>query len=78
MRQPAATDRSTQGELGDGTLVPFADSLWTTTTPIRFAMTWFPHVITVVRLADRGVLLHSLCKPSDSFRRATPQRQAAT
>lgn len=69
MRQPAPTGRWTQGELGDGTLVPFADSLWTATTPIRFAMTWFPHVMTVVRLTDGGVLLHSPCQPSDGLRR---------
>jgi Domain of unknown function (DUF4336) len=32
-------------------------------------MTWFPHVMTVVRLPDGGVLLHSPCKPSDDLRR---------
>jgi Domain of unknown function (DUF4336) len=69
MRQPDPTAGWTQGELGDGTLVPFADSLWTATTPIRFAMTWFPHVMTVVRLTDGRVLLHSPGKPSDHLRR---------
>lgn len=47
-----------------GRLEPFAESLWTATTPIRFAGTWFPHVMTVVRLDDGGVLLHSPCEPS--------------
>jgi hypothetical protein len=51
-------------------VVSFADSLWTATTPIRFAGTWFPHVMTVIRLADGGILLHSPCQPSDSLRRA--------
>jgi hypothetical protein len=49
---------------GDGKLVPFTDSLWTATTPIRFAGTWFPHVMTVVRLAGDNLLLHSPCRLS--------------
>jgi hypothetical protein len=49
---------------GDGKLLPFTDSLWTATTPIRFAGTWFPHVMTVVRLAGDNLLLHSPCRPS--------------
>lgn len=49
---------------GDGKLVPFADSIWTATTPIRFVGTWFPHVMTVVRLSDGTLLLHSPCEPS--------------
>lgn len=49
---------------GDGRLKPFVDSLWTATTPIRFAGTWFPHVMTVVRLRDGSVMLHSPCRPS--------------
>lgn len=49
---------------GDNRLKPFADSLWTATTPIRFAGTWFPHVMTVIRLRDGSVMLHSPCRPS--------------
>jgi Domain of unknown function (DUF4336) len=45
-------------------LMPFAPSLWTAATPIRFAGTWFPHVMTAVRLDAGGVLLHSPCFPS--------------
>lgn len=56
---PVAEDR-----FGDGRLKPFVDSLWTATTAIRFVGTWFPHVMTVVRLRDRSVMLHSPCRPS--------------
>lgn len=52
---------------GDGTLVPFADSIWTATTPVRFVGTWFPHVMTVVRLAGGKLLLHSPCRPSNDL-----------
>jgi hypothetical protein len=48
---------------GDGALVPFTDSIWTATTPIRFAGTWFPHVMAVVRLTSGDLLLHSPCRP---------------
>lgn len=40
------------------------NSIWTATTPIRFAGTWFPHVMTVVQLADGSVILHSPARPS--------------
>jgi hypothetical protein len=52
---------------GDGKLVPFAGSIWTATTPVRFAGTWMPHVMTVVRLENDNVLLHSPCRPSDEL-----------
>lgn len=52
---------------GDGKLVPFADSIWTVSTPVRFAGTWMPHVMTVVRLENGNVLLHSPCRPSDEL-----------
>lgn len=55
------------GRFGDGKLVPFADSIWTATTPTRFAGTWMPHVMTVIRLESGGVLLHSPCRPSDEL-----------
>lgn len=54
----------TEARFGDGRLKPFVDSLWTATTPIRFAGTWFPHVMTVVRLRNESVMLHSPCRPS--------------
>jgi hypothetical protein len=49
---------------GDGRIVPFADSIWTAATPIRFAGTWFTHVMTVVRLDSGDLLLHSPCRMS--------------
>lgn len=52
---------------GDGRLKTFAEGLWTATTPIRFAMTWFPHVMTVVRLANGDLLLHSPCGASNDL-----------
>jgi hypothetical protein len=52
---------------GDGRLVPFTDSIWTATTPIRFAGTWFPHVMAVVRLARGDLLLHSPCRLTDDL-----------
>ena len=55
------------GVFGDGRLVSFAESLWTATTPIRFVGTWFPHVMTVVRLGNGTVLLHSPCEPSKTL-----------
>ncbi len=48
-------------------LTPFAESLWTAATPIRFAGSWFPHVMTVIRLSDRNVLLHSPCRPASAL-----------
>jgi hypothetical protein len=47
-----------------GKLQSFADSLWTSSTTIRFAGMWFPHVMTVIRLADGSLVLHSPCFPS--------------
>lgn len=46
---------------GGGRLTPFANRLWTATTPIRFAGVWHPHAMTVVHLKDGGVMLHSPC-----------------
>lgn len=51
--------------VGNDRLEAFAEGIWTATTPIRFVMTWFPHVMTVVRLADGDLLLHSPCRPSN-------------
>jgi len=48
-------------------LTPVAPLLWTASTPVRFAGTWFPHVMTVIRLESGGVLLHSPCRPSDDL-----------
>jgi hypothetical protein len=61
-QEPVAGDR-----FGDGTLVPFVDSLWTAATPVRFAGTWFSHVMTVVRLRNGSALLHSPCRPSGAL-----------
>ncbi len=55
---------------GDGKLAPFVDSVWTATTPIRFAGVWQTHVMTVVRLSDGDVLLHSPCRLSSDLREA--------
>ncbi|TAM78182.1 DUF4336 domain-containing protein [bacterium] len=41
-----------------------ADGLWIATMPIRFAGAWFPHTMTVVRLDDGSLLVHSPCRPS--------------
>lgn len=60
--KPLAEDR-----FRDGRLKPFVDSLWTATTPIRFVGTWFPHVMTVVRLKNGSVMLHSPCRPSTAL-----------
>ncbi len=51
-------------QFGKGTLERFADSVWTAATSIRFAGIWFPHVMTVIRLTDGRLLLHSPCQPS--------------
>lgn len=48
---------------GDGKLHELTASVWTAATPIRFAGTWFPHVMTVVRLSNGELLLHSPCRP---------------
>ena len=45
-------------------LAEIADSVWVSSTPIRFAGTWFPHVMTAIRLTDGSVVLHSPCRPS--------------
>jgi hypothetical protein len=47
-----------------GKLQSFADSLWTSSTTIRFAGMWIPHVMTVIRLSDGSLVLHSPCFPS--------------
>jgi hypothetical protein len=60
-------DLTSLTELGDGNLVPFADSLWTATTPIRFAGIWFPHVMAVIRCVGGELVLHSPCQPSTSL-----------
>lgn len=52
---------------GDGSLVQFANSIWTAITPIRFAGTWMSHVMTVIRLENGSVLLHSPCRPSNDL-----------
>ncbi len=49
---------------GDGKLQPVAESLWSATTPVRFVGTWFPHVMTVVRLTSGELVLHSPCHMS--------------
>jgi hypothetical protein len=65
MTQQGTMKHALQGPrgFGDGTLLPFTDSIWTATTPIRFAVTWFPHVMTVIRLSNDELLLHSPCRP---------------
>ncbi len=45
-------------------LEPFSESIWTASTPVRFAGVWFPHVMTIVRLASGTLLLHSPCRSS--------------
>lgn len=50
--------------LFEWSLTPFADNLWTASYPIRFAGAWFPHVMTLVRLPDGSLLLHSPCRLS--------------
>jgi hypothetical protein len=52
---------------GAAGLALFADSVWIASTPVRFAGTWFPHVMAVVRLRDGSLLLHSPCRPSDDL-----------
>lgn len=52
---------------GNARLTPFAKSLWTAATSIRFAGTLFPHVMTVIRLRDGSVMLHSPCRPSPAL-----------
>jgi len=49
-------------------LTQFAEGLWTASIPIRFAGAWFPHVMTVLRLNDKSLLLHSPCELSDDIR----------
>ena len=51
-------------EFGDGVLTPFADSVWTAATPIRFVGMWTPHVMSVIRSRDGRLILHSPCHPS--------------
>ncbi len=68
MREPAVVSG-----FGDGTLIRLTNSIWTATTPIRFAGTWFPHVMSVVRLGNDSVLLHSPCRPSSDLIHAIAQ-----
>ncbi len=68
MREPAVASG-----FGDGTLIRFANSIWTATTPIRFAGTWFPHVMSIVRLGDDSLLIHSPCQPSSDLLHAIAQ-----
>lgn len=42
--------------------------MWTAATPVRFAGTWFPHVMAVIRLSGGDLVLHSPCRPSDELR----------
>lgn len=49
---------------GADVLTLLDESLWTAVTQIRFAGTWFPHVMAVIRLRDGSLLLHSPCRPS--------------
>lgn len=48
-------------------LAPLANGIWTASTPIRFAGVWFPHVMTVVRLQDGSLVIHSPCRFSTSI-----------
>ena len=43
-------------------LTQLADDIWTASYPVRFAGAWFPHVMTVIRLPDGSLLLHSPCR----------------
>jgi hypothetical protein len=52
------------------TLQPFTESVWTAATPVRFAGIWFPHVMSVIRLSNDQLLLHSPCRPSQPLLRA--------
>jgi hypothetical protein len=54
-------------------LTEFTTGIWTSATPIRFAGVWFPHVMTVVRLSDESLLLHSPCRPSDELHASIQQ-----
>lgn len=47
-----------------------SESIWTVTTPIRFFGTWFPHVMTIVRLCSDDIVLHSPCRPSARIMKA--------
>jgi hypothetical protein len=48
-------------------LMNFTDEIWTASDPIRFAGTWFPHVMTVIRLGDGSLLIHSPCRFSQAL-----------
>lgn len=48
-------------------LTPLVDTIWTASFPIRFAGAWFPHVMTLIRLPDGSVLLHSPCRLSNAM-----------
>lgn len=43
------------------------DDIWTASVPIRFAGAWFPHVMTVIRLPDGSLVLHSPCRLSENL-----------
>jgi hypothetical protein len=48
-------------------LSELTESLWIASTPIRFAGTWFPHVMAAIRLRDGSVVLHSPCRLSEQL-----------
>ena len=48
-------------------LLRLADSVWCASTPVRFAGAWFPHVMTVIRLENGSLLVHSPCRPSTAL-----------
>jgi Domain of unknown function (DUF4336) len=61
------SDQKAPTGFGSGKLLPFADSLWTATTPSRFSGIWFPHVMSVIRCSGGELVLHSPCQPSASL-----------
>jgi hypothetical protein len=67
MSNPKRTSAGPGPGFGDGRIVQFSESIWTATTPIRFAGIWYPHVMTVLRLDSGELLLHSPCAPSDEL-----------
>ena len=48
-------------------LSELTESIWIASTPIRFAGTWFPHVMAAIRLRDGSVVLHSPCHLSEQL-----------
>lgn len=47
---------------------PLTENIWTVSVPVRFAATWFPHVMAVIRLSDGSLVIHSPCRLSESLR----------